>query len=60
MFPSLELKEDTSNTDPNIVSLRTIVEQQAPIVLPWCKGTIFFGNGFDSRLALENRLPWTG
>ena len=40
--------------------LEHLVSQKAPIFLPWSKAMIHPGNGFDSRLALDNKLPWTG
>lgn len=41
-------------------SLKDIIESKAPIFLPWSKANIYLGNGFDSRRALENKVPWTG
>ena len=50
----------STDGDPSHASLSDLVSEQAPIFLPWCKANIYLGDGFDSRLAIANKLPWTG
>lgn len=60
MVLSTAVESRSGAMDPNRISLRTSVDQREPIVLPWCKGSVFFGNGFNSDLALNNEFPWMG